>query len=58
MLQESDEVIAQPSSGHIVGGGGGEPQCDINGYCKGDTYLGHTALEGENQDLLNILFNN
>ena len=50
MLEESNEPETNRGSCSVDnsgGGGGGEPQCDINGYCKSDTCLGFSAIEGD-----------
>lgn len=49
MLEESNESETKSGSCSVdnSGGGGGEPQCDINGYCKGDSCLGFSAIEGD-----------
>ena len=51
MLEDSNEPDTKSGSCSVNnsggGGEGGEPQCDINGYCKSDTCLGFSAIEGD-----------
>ena len=48
MLEESNEPETKSGSCSVdSSGGGGEPQCDINGYCKGDICLGFSAIDDD-----------
>jgi len=60
MLEESNDGSSepQPQTGECSVGGGGEPQCDINGYCSDGSCLSFSSLEGDNPNILDTYYSN
>lgn len=55
MLEESDS--SQQSGQCSTGGNGGEAkECSIDGYCKGDTCLGFSSIDGDSGPSLDTYF--
>ena len=63
MLEESNDGSTENSNGPpsqkgecSVASDGGEPQCDINGYCSDGSCLAFSSLEGENSNKLDTYY--